>query len=115
AINLAGHKADGAFWLTDGFGFTTYVEPGQSAEARLAPVAALNARMIDRFSRTAPRWTYSNEGCRRREGQWTIAGQTFDSKVPPADFSLDSSPILDELTIEGAIELLETQQLGRRG
>jgi len=115
AINLAGHKADGAFWLTDNFGFTTYVEPGQSAEARLAPVTALNARMIDRFTRQAPSWTYSNAACRRLEGRWTIAGQTFDSKVPPADFHLDNSPILDELTIEGAIELLDSQQLGRRG
>ena len=115
AINLAGHKGDGAFWLTDNFGFTTYVEPGQSAQARLAPVAALNARMIDRFTRQAPSWTYSNAACRRLEGQWTIAGQTFDSKVPPANFRLDNSPILDELTIEGAIELMDSQQLGRRG
>lgn len=115
AINLAGHKADGAFWLTDNFGFTTYVEPGQSAEARLAPVTALNARMIDRFTRQAPSWTYSNAACRRLEGRWTIAGQTFESRVPPADFRLDNSPILDELTIEGAIELMDSQQLGRRG
>jgi len=115
AITLAGHKGDGAFWLTDDFGFTTYVEPGQSAQARLAPVAALNARMIDRFTRQAPSWTYSNAACRRLEGRWTIAGQTFDSKVPPADFRLDNSPILDELTIEGAIELMDSQQLGRRG
>ena len=115
AITLAGHKGDGAFWLTDNFGFTTYVEPGQSAEARLAPVAALNARMIDRFTRQAPSWTYSNAACRRLEGQWTIAGQTFDSKVPPANFRLDNSPILDELTIEGAIELMDSRQLGRRG
>ncbi|WP_046651861.1 alkaline phosphatase family protein [Brevundimonas diminuta] len=115
AITLAGHKGDGAFWLTDNFGFTTYVEPGQSAQARLAPMAALNARMIDRFTRQAPSWTYSNAACRRLEGQWTIAGQTFDSKVPPANFRLDNSPILDELTIEGAIELMDSQQLGRRG
>nr|WP_312052412.1 alkaline phosphatase family protein [Brevundimonas diminuta] len=115
AITLAGHKGDGAFWLTDNFGFTTYVEPGQSAQARLTPVAALNARMIDRFTRQAPSWTYSNAAGRRLEGQWTIAGQTFDSKVPPANFRLDSSPILDELTIEGAIELMDSQQLGRRG
>ena len=115
AITLAGHKGDGAFWLTEGFGFTTYVERGQSAEARLAPMAALNARMIDRFSRTPPSWTYANHGCRRLAGQWTIAGQTFESKLPPADFSLDNSPILDELTIEGAIALMDSQQLGRRG
>jgi predicted AlkP superfamily pyrophosphatase or phosphodiesterase len=112
---VSGHKADGAFWLTDGFGFTTYVEPGQSAEARLAPMAALNARMIDRFSRATPSWTYANDACRRREGQWTIAGQTFASRLPTANDRYEDSPVLDELTLEGAIELLETQQLGRRG
>ncbi len=115
AITLAGHKGDGAFWLTDGFGFTTYVEPGQSAQARLAPVAPVNARMIDRFTRDMPTWTYTNEACRRLEGRWTIAGQTFDSKLPPVNDRFDNSPVLDELTLEGAIELLETQQLGRRG
>ena len=115
AINLAGHKGDGAYWLTDGFGFTTYVEPGQTAQARLAPVAAVNARMIDRFSRSMPSWTYTNAACRRLEGQWTIGGQVFDSKLPPANDRFDNSPVLDELTLEGAVELLETQQLGRRG
>lgn len=115
AITLAGHKGDGAYWLTEGFGFTTYVEPGQSAEAQLAPLAALNARMMDRFSRSTPSWTYTNEACRRREGQWTIAGQTFASRLPTASDRFEDSPVLDELTLEGAIELLETQELGRRG
>ncbi|MFK4057717.1 alkaline phosphatase family protein [Brevundimonas sp. NPDC046655] len=115
AINLAGHKADGAFWLTADFGFTTYVEPGQSAETKLAPVAAINARMIDRFSREAPVWNYTNDACRRLEGQWVIGGQTFNSTLPPADDALDGSPMLDELTLEGAAVLLDEQQLGRRG
>ena len=115
AINLAGHRGDGAFWLTDGFGFTTYVEPGQSAEARLAPVAAMNARMIDRFSRNAPVWNYQHDACRRLEGQWVIGGQTFNSTLPPAEDTLEGSPQLDELTLEGAAELLDNQQLGRRG
>ncbi|MGH7021267.1 MAG: alkaline phosphatase family protein [Brevundimonas sp.] len=115
AINLAGHKADGAFWLTNNFGFTTYVEPGQSAEAKLAPVAAINARMIERFSRQAPVWNYTNDACRRLEGQWVIGGQTFNSTLPPANDAIDGSPLLDELTLEGAAELLDNQQLGRRG
>lgn len=115
AINLAGHKADGAFWLTNDFGFTTYVEPGQSAETKLAPVAAINARMIERFSREAPVWNYTNDACRRLEGQWVIGGQTFNSTLPPADDALDGSPMLDELTLEGAAVLLDEQQLGRRG
>jgi len=115
AITLAGHKGDGAFWLTENFGFTTYVEPGQSAEAKLAPVAAINARMIDRFSRKAPTWNYQHDACRRLEGQWVIGGQTFNSTLPPAQDTLEGSPMLDELTVEGAIELMDSQKLGRRG
>lgn len=115
AITLNGHKGDGAYWLTDGFGFTTYVEPGQSAEARLAPVKAINARMIDRFSREPIAWNYTTQACRVREGEWKIGNDTFHSTVPPRNLRLDVSPLLDELTIEGAIELLETQELGRRG
>lgn len=115
AINLNGHRGDGAFWYTDDFGFTTYVEPGQSPQARLEPVAALNARIAERLRANPPGWTYAHEGCRALAGDWTINGRTFHSALPPEKFELDVSPILDELTLEAATELLETQQLGRRG
>jgi len=115
AIALNGHKGDGAYWLTNGFGFTTYVEPGQKAEERLAPVAAVNTRMAERFAKTPVSWTYTNEDCRRREGEWAIGNQVFHSTVPPTALKMDTSPVLDELTMDGALELLETQQLGRRG
>ncbi|RZJ41626.1 MAG: alkaline phosphatase family protein [Brevundimonas sp.] len=115
AINLNGHRGDGAFWYTDGFGFTTYVEPGQTPQGRLAPVAALNARIAARLRATPPSWTYTHEGCRRLTGDWTINGRTLHSDLPPEGFKLDTSPLLDELTLEAAADLLETQQLGRRG
>jgi len=115
AINLAGHRGDGVFWMTDGFGFTTWVEPGQRAQARLAPVAALNARINARLAASPPTWRYTHPECRALEGDWTISGQTFHSTLPPANFKLDTSPLLDELTLEAAIELLDTQSLGRRG
>ncbi len=115
AINLNGHLGDGAFWYTVGFGFTTYVEPGQTAGARLAPVAALNARIAERLRATPPSWTYSSDACRRLDSEWQINGRTFHSALPPQNFELDTSPILDELTLEAATELLETKQLGRRG
>ena len=116
AINLAGHHGDGAFWMTDGFGFTTYVEPGQTAEAKLQPVAALNARINARLAASPPTWTYTHAECRALEGDWTIGTQTFHATLPPATgFKLDTSPILDELTLEAATELLDTQSLGRRG
>lgn len=116
AINLAGHHGDGVFWMTDGFGFTTWVEPGQTAEARLAPVAALNTRINARLAASPPTWTYTRPECRALEGDWTIGTQTFHATLPPArGFKLDTSPVLDELTLEAAIDLLDTQSLGRRG
>ena len=115
AINLNGHTGDGAYWFTEGFGLTTYVEPGQTAEARLAPVAAFNARLSETLKAQPPAWTYAFEDCRALEADWTIRDVAFHSTVPPADYALDSSPQLDEMTLEAAEYLLETQALGRRG
>lgn len=115
AINLNGHLGDGAFWYTDGFGFTTYLEPGQPARDRLQPVAALNTRIAERLRVTPPHWTIQHDACRGLDGQWMINGRTFNSSLPPENLKLDTSPMLDELTLEAATELLETKQLGRRG
>src|SRR5690606_31905934 len=60
-------------------------------------------------------WTYTTETCRALEGDWVIGGQPFHATVPPADLEYDTSPLADEVTLEAAVELLETQQLGRRG
>jgi len=115
AITLNGHQGDGAFWYTVGFGFTTYVEPGRSAEARLAPVAALNARIAARLEATPAVWTYSDQTCRALEGDWTIGGASFRAALPPQRFAIDTSPWLDEMTLEAATELLDSRELGRRG
>ena len=115
AINLNGHKGDGAYWFTGGFGLTTYVEPGQTAQDRLAPVAAFNTRLVETLKSQPPAWTYAFEDCRALEGDWTIRDGAFHSTVPPANYVLDSSPQLDEMTLEAAEHLLETQALGQRG
>ncbi len=117
AINLNGHKGDGAYWFTNDFGLTTYVEPGQTAEARLAPVAAFNAgfRAAAASSTTPALWTGAYAQCQALAGDWTIRGQTFRSMVPPARQEFDTSPRLDEATLAAAEYLLDSQQLGRRG
>ena len=115
AINLNGHKGDGAYWFTDGFGLTTYVEPGQSADTRLAPVAAFNTRFRVMSANPAPYWTGAFGDCQGLDGDWTIRGQTFRAAVPPANPVFDTSPALDEATLVAAADLLQTQQLGRRG
>ncbi len=115
AITLNGHQGDGAFWYTVGFGFTTYVEPGQSAEARLEAVTALNARIAARLVASPPVWTYSDDRCRALEADWTIGGASFRAALPPQRFAIDTSPFLDEMTLEAATALLDSRQLGRRG
>lgn len=115
AITLNGHQGDGAFWYSVGFGFTTYVEPGQSAGARLVPVADLNARIAARLQATPPSWTYSDDTCRALEADWTVGGASFRAALPPQRLLIDVSPLLDELTLEAATELLDSRELGRRG
>lgn len=114
AINLAGRQGQ-AFWFTDDFGLTTYVEPGQTAEAKLAPVAAFNVAFRAEMAAVPFAWTYQHEQCRALAADWTIRGETFHSDLPPAKLKFDTSPALDEQTLKAAEELLDSQQLGRRG
>ena len=112
AINLAGHQGQ-AFWFTDGFGLTTYVEPGQTTEAKLAPVAAFNRDFNAWTAATPTAWDYQNADCRALAGDWTIRGQTFHSVLPPAGLKFDTSPLLDEQTLKAAEYLLDSQKLGQ--
>lgn len=115
AITLAGHQGNGAFWLTDDFGFTTFVRPGETAEERLEPVEAFNDDLRRGLSVGELNWTYTSDQCRALEADWTISGRPFRAALPPARFALDVSPILDEITLDGAVMLIETRQLGQRG
>jgi len=116
AINLAGHTPDGAYWLAEGFGMTTYVEPGQTAAERLAPIADFNAAYMAAYAADPlPSWTIQHETCRALEGQFTINGEIFTAALPPMNYSVEDSPVLDETTLAAATDLLERQALGRRG
>ena len=121
AINMAGHRADGTFWLAEGSGFTTYMAPGGDAAAALKPVAALNARIAKVWT-TRPTWTYRNADCKAAEATWTINGKPWVSKLPPEGWgvadnqiktNVANSPIADELTGEAARELIKVYGLGK--
>ena len=112
AINLAGHHGQ-AFWFTDGFGLTTYVEPGQKADDRLAPVTAFNAAFRAEMAAQPVTWDYRHQDCRALGGEWTIRGETFRSTLPPDDLAFDESPLLDEQTLKAAEYLLDSQRLGQ--
>jgi predicted AlkP superfamily pyrophosphatase or phosphodiesterase len=116
AINLAGHTPDGAFWIKEGFGLTTYLEPGQTAEDRLAPVAEFNAAYRARYQADpVGRWTYQHDICRPLAGTSSLYGEPIQVDLPPSNYTLENSPALDETTLLAAIDVLERHQLGRNG
>lgn len=123
AINMAGHQGDGVFWMQLGYGFTTYVRPGENAAAKLAPVAAINARLAKTWAK-APKWAYTSADCRARQATYTIDGKPWTAKVQPAgwgesdkpsDIQRDvwASPINDEMTAAAARDLIDSYKLGR--
>ena len=123
AINMGGHKADGEFWLAPGHGFTTFVPAGQSGEKALAPMAALNKRIQEYWKNTPPVWTYAEPSCKALERDWVINGTPWRSQLPPVAWDVKSptfvkdqfmwSPFMDELTLDGARELIRTFKLGQ--
>src|SRR5690606_22895332 len=101
ALKLARHKQEGVYRSTGGFGLTTSVEPGQSAEAKLAPVAGFNSA-FQQGAETAAPWARAYAQCQGLAGDWSVRGQTFHSTVPPSDAKFDTSPLLDEQTVLAA-------------
>lgn len=111
AISMAGHKADGVFWYRDGFGFTTYVEPGQDGDARLAAVKGLNADLKARFVAKPPAWDYQTPYCRTLERDYQVGDVTYRAQLP-SKAAFDNTPLLDDVTVDGALRLLDEQKLG---
>jgi predicted AlkP superfamily pyrophosphatase or phosphodiesterase len=123
AITMSGHEADGQFWYQPGFGFTTYVREGQTAEARLKPVAALNARLAADLKKHPFVWNYapaSAKRCKALEADYETGGRKWRAALPiaPATSEADqrrdlyASPYTDQATLELAQGLRETYGLG---
>jgi len=123
AITMSGHKADGQFWYQPGFGFTTWVAPGQSAQERLKPVAAFNAKLAADLKAHPFTWDYakaSAKRCKPLEADYETGGRKWRAALPiPAATSdadklrdLYASPYTDQATLELAQRLRETYGLG---
>jgi len=123
AITMSGHHADGAFWFQPGFGFTTYVPPGETAEARLKPVAAFNARMLADLKKHPFTWTYADKSARRckaLEADYETGGRQWRAALPiPAATGeadrlrdLAASPFTDKATLDLAADLRDAYGLG---
>jgi len=127
AITMSGHQADGQFWYQPGFGFTTWVARGQTAEERLKPVAAFNARLAADLKKHPYVWDYdkkliggSAKRCKALEADYETGGRKWRAAlpIPPANSEADtlrdlgSSPYLDQVTLELAAQLRDAYGLG---
>jgi predicted AlkP superfamily pyrophosphatase or phosphodiesterase len=122
SITMAGHRADGVFWLEDAVGFTTSVAAGEDGAAKVAPLAKLNEAFKAEWA-SPPDWTYFEESCRSLESEYQIGNVTWRSKLPPEIPAVEGRPpqkirpvhLYDRYTLEGAKAVIEHYQLGRRG
>jgi predicted AlkP superfamily pyrophosphatase or phosphodiesterase len=127
AITMSGHKADGQFWYQPGFGFTTWVAQGQTAEERLKPVAAFNAKLAADLKKHPYVWDYdkkliggSAKRCQALEADYETGGRNWRAALPIPVASdeagqqrdLYASPYTDQVTLELAQSLRETYALG---
>ena len=123
AINLAGHKPDGVFWLLPGKGFTTYLGRRDNEKRKLAPIAAVNTAIAKTWT-TPPVWDYAHDECRALASTIRLGDFDFQSKLPPANWGVGTearaisadvmaSPIPDDLTLQGARALIRHYNLGK--
>ena len=123
AITMTGHNADGAYWYQPGFGFTTFVRPGQSAEERLKPVAAFNAKLAADLKKHPFVWDYargSAKRCKALEADYETGGRQWRAALPIPVANdqagklrdLYASPYTDQATLELATALRESHGLG---
>ncbi|WP_211226266.1 alkaline phosphatase family protein [Solimonas flava] len=130
AIMMSGHDPAAVYWWDDERGFNTYVGPGQTAAARLLPVAAFNAEIERRWAKAPPQWRPTTRRCAALDGAQTYGALRLDHRVPPplprdgarplrADPGfqrwLRASPELDRLTLALAEHLVDDFALGARG
>jgi predicted AlkP superfamily pyrophosphatase or phosphodiesterase len=127
AITMSGHQADGQFWYQPGFGFTTWVAQGQTAEARLKPVAAFNAQLAADLKKHPYVWDYdkkliggSAKRCQALEADYKTGDRQWRAALPipvaPDEAGkqrdLYASPYTDQVTLELATQLRDAYGLG---
>lgn len=131
AITMSGHHADGAYWYVPGYGFTTFVPPGDTAQARLKPVAAFNAKITADLKKHPFVWDYdkrpmdaltggSAKRCKALEADYETGGRKWRAALPipvaPDEAGklrdIGSSPFIDEVSLELAAQLRDTYGLG---
>lgn len=128
AIPMAGHNPDAVFWWDDERGFNTYLRPGDTEAERLAPVAKFNERLYKTWNTALPQWKPIDPRCTSISGSHTYGGATIEHRVPPRlvrDTSkplrddpafhtwLRASPVFDSITLQLALQLIDSFKLGQ--
>jgi predicted AlkP superfamily pyrophosphatase or phosphodiesterase len=124
AIMMAGHKADGVYWLNDSnYQMTTYVGPGESSHAiKMAPLEKFNAALKSAWAKKPPQWKLLDKTCPAKGGSLQSDTIVWQSSAPPAGWPigkelpsglLRASPVWDEVVAAAATDLLVSQKLGR--
>ncbi|WP_054588207.1 alkaline phosphatase family protein [Sphingopyxis macrogoltabida] len=125
AIMMGGHIPDGAFWFDGKQGFDSWGKDAAEAQRRLSPLAGANAALAKRLSTPPPAWTYHRESCAAREAVIPLpGGKSFHAHLPPDPAASipgqppASGPALppwfyDQVTVDAAIDLIDSQKLGR--
>lgn len=123
AILMAGRKPTGVFWFTGAAGFTT-----SPTYATRIPgwLASFDDGLRARFATQSWLWTKEPTTPEGRVATWTFPGQVIrNGALPrlvqgagmPLDKTFESrfrkSPFLDEVTLEAAEALMESERLGR--
>lgn len=131
AIGMAGKHADGVYWWTDGTGFTTSSYAGPATPAVTGPAESFNAAVMRQWRETAPLlWPKPSKRCAALEKPYRFGEMPISGKVPPElaagvtsgdnfaatrafQDALRISPVLDTLTADFAIQLIDREKLGR--
>lgn len=130
AITMAGQNPSAVFWWDDDRAFNTYVPKGATEEVRLEPVKSFNDGLAARWASQPPTWHVADPACEKLSGSERYGSLVLNHAVPPPLVGrhegpplrdpvflkwLRASPILDELTLELASQLVNRLELGRRG
>lgn len=131
AIIMAGKNPTAAFWWDDERGFNTNMKLGAYEGDALAPVAGFNAALDAAWAKTLPSWKPLDPRCAALDETRTYGPNLrIDHHVPPAIARdpakswrddkafhgwLRASPLLDQITLDLAGDLLARYQLGQGG
>ncbi|WP_340316903.1 alkaline phosphatase family protein [Rhizorhabdus argentea] len=131
AIMMAGQNADGVYWWVDGKGFQTSRFAAEADPKEIGRVKKFDRKLMARWKARPPTlWPKPSSACAALQQPHRFGQMDISGAVPPemalgvtaGDMFLQSkafhdalraSPLLDEATVDFAIQLIQREWLGR--